>query len=64
MSCAVYLLRPFPSAAVRWPLTPLNVVRLSRRLPVAPDLFIRRPLVDAAVVLPAPPRLRCTTRKS
>ena len=32
-SVAVYLLRPFPSAAVRWPPTPLNVVRLSRRLP-------------------------------
>jgi len=63
-SVAVYLLRPFPSAAVRWPPTPFNFVRLSRRLPVAPVLLIRRPLVDAAVVLPAPPRLRCATRKS
>lgn len=63
-SVFVYLLRPFPSAAVRWPPTPFNFVRLSRRLPVAPVLLIRRPLVDAAVVLPAPPRLRCATRKS
>ena len=63
-SVAVFLLRPFPSAAVRWPPTPFNFVRLSRRLPVAPVLLIRRPLVDAAVVLPAPPRLRCATRKS
>ena len=63
-SVFVYLLRPFPSAAVRLPPTPFNFVRLSRRLPVAPVLLIRRPLVDAAVVLPAPPRLRCATRKS
>ena len=57
-------LRLFPSATVRLPSTPFNFVRLSRRLPVAPVLLICRPLVDAAVVLPAPPRLRCTTRKS
>jgi hypothetical protein len=55
-SVAVYLLRPFPSAAVRWPSTPLNVVR---RLPVAPVSLCRRPLASNTVQFRAPPRLSC-----
>ena len=51
-SAAVYLLRPFPSSAVRWPPTPLNFVR--PRASVAVYLF--RPFSLSVAPWSTPPK--------